>query len=280
MKKIEFASDLRTWADKLRNSGKTVALVPTMGALHPGKEALVRAAVKKADAVVVSIFVNPLQFSPNESIDRYPRRMDEDLRICEACKAQAVFIPPIEEMFPRGHATFVTEEAISRPLCGLSRPNHFRGVTTVTAKLLVLVRPDYAFFGQKSAQRAAVVRKMAHDLGFGVEIVVSPTVREPDGLAAGVRNPELTATQRGEALAISRALARMKEMADSGARSTDRLVAEATHILGQHRRIRIIYAAIVDPQTMEAAREVTPGKCMAAIAAWVDEIRLVDNMML
>jgi pantoate--beta-alanine ligase len=280
MKIIESMAEMRALAAELKGAGKKVALVPTQGALHAGQEALIRAAVQKADVTVVSIFVNPLQFGSNELVAKYPRSFEQDVELCTTCGAQVIFAPKEEEFYPRGFSTLVTEDAIAKPLCGPSRPGHFRGVATVMAKMFILVQPDYAFFGQKTAQRAAVVRKMAADLGFAVEILIVPTVREEDGLAAGVRNREFTATLWQESLALSKALKKGKEMSDSGVRSTDRIIAEATHILGNHRRVRIVYVAIVDATTMEPAREVLPGKTMLAIAAWVDEVRVIDNVLL
>jgi pantoate--beta-alanine ligase len=277
MKKIESASEMSELSAKLRGEGKTIALVSTMGALHAGQDALIRAAAAKADVVVVAIFVNPLQFSPNEAIANYPRSFQEDLRLCESAGAHVVFAPQAGEILPRGFSTFVTEETISKPLCGLSRPGHFRGVATLMAKLFNLTRPHYAFFGQKTAQRAAVARKVSEDLAFGVEIVIVPTVRDPDGLAAGSRNGGLTPNQRHGALALSQALARAAEMVHSGVRNPDRLIAEATHILSQHRPVRVIYVAVVDSRTMEAVREVTPGRTLLAIAAWINEVRFIDN---
>lgn len=280
MQKIESVSEMRSVAAQLRSQGKTIALVPTMGALHAGQEALIRAAVQKAGVVIVSLFVNPLQFGPNEAVANYPRSMAEDLQLCEACGAQIVFAPAVGEMYPAGYSTFVTEERIAKSLCGLSRPAHFRGVTTMMVNFFNLIHPHFAFFGQKTAQRAAIVRKMAADLHFDVEIVVVPTVREADGLATGVSNRTFTASQRSEALALSKALKKVKEMTDTGVRNPDRLIAEATHILSQHRRVRIIYISIVDTVTLEPVREATAGKSMLAIAAWIDEVRLVDNIML
>lgn len=277
MKKIESAAEMSALSAKLRREGRTIALVSTMGALHAGQEALIRAAAARADVVVVSIFVNPLQFSPNEAIGRYPRSLPADLRLCELAGAHVVFAPPDGEMLPRGYSTFVAEEAIARPLCGLSRPGHFRGFATVAAKLFNLARPNYAFFGQKTAQRAAVARKVSEDLAFGVEIVVVPTVREPDGLAAGSHNAGLTPNQRQGALALVRALERAGEMVRAGVRNPDRLIAEATHILAQHRPVRVIYVSVVDSGTMEAVREVVPGRTLLAIAAWINEVRFIDN---
>jgi pantoate--beta-alanine ligase len=280
MQKIETVAALRTFATSLSLEGKSIALVPTQGALHAGQEALIRAAAQHADAVVVTLFVNPLQFPANEIPANYPRSLEADLELCAACGATAVFVPATDEIYPRGFSSYVTEDVIGRFLCGPSRPNHFRGVTTLLAKLFNVVRPDYVYFGAKTAQRAAVVRKMIDDLDFGVEVVVVPTVREPDGLAAGVNNRGFTPTMRQEATAIFASLKRAKEMVDSGVRSPDRLVAEATHILGERRRLRVIYVTIVDPKTMETVKDIVPGQSMMAIAAWVDEVRLLDNMML
>lgn len=280
MQKIDSVSEMRTLAAQTKAAGKTIALVATQGALHAGQEALIRAAAQRADVVVVSIFVNALQFPPNEITANYPRSIEADLALCERCGAHVVFAPKAEEIYPRGFSTYVTEETTSKMLCGPSRPTHFRGVTTLMVKLFNIVQPNFAYFGQKAVQRAAVVRKMVADLHFDVEVIVVPTVREPDGLAAGVRNREFTTNQRQDALAFHRALTRAKEMVDAGLRNPDRLIAEATHILSQHRRIRIIYIAIVDAGTMEPVREVAPGKTMLAIAAWVDEIRLIDNIVL
>jgi len=280
MQTIKTTAEMQTLAAQLRAAGKTIALVPTMGALHAGQEALIRAAADRADVVIVSIIVNPLQFAPNELIANYPRSFPEDEALCARCGATVVFAPATEEVFPRGFSTYVNEETLSKPLCGQSRPAHFRGVATLSAKLFNIIRPDFAYFGQKTAQRAALVRKMAADLHFAVEIVLVPTVREADGLAAGVRNREFTSSQRQESLALSKALKRVKEMFDAGVRSPDRLIAEATHILSQHRRVRIIYISVVDLQTMEPVRDLVPGKAMLAISAWVDEIRLIDNTLL
>jgi len=280
MEKIEAVSEMRSRAAQLRAQGRTIALVPTQGALHAGQASLIRAATRRADVVAVSIFVNPLQFGPSEMVADYPRSLEADLALCATCGAQIVFSPSLEEIYPRGYSTYVAEDVTSRALCGPSRPAHFRGVTTMMAKFFNIIGPEFTFFGQKTAQRAAVVRKMAADLGYNVEIIVEPTVREGDGLAVGVRNREFTANMRQEALAIPAALNRAREMAESGLRNPDRLIAEATHILGERRRVRVIYVALVDHITMETMREVIPGRTMLAIAAWVDEVRLIDNVIL
>jgi pantoate--beta-alanine ligase len=280
MQVITSIFDMQSLAMNLESKGRLIGLVPTMGALHAGHVSLIEAARKQCDTVVVSIFVNPTQFGPNEDYTRYPRTFETDVQACEKAGADVIFAPTAEELYPKGYSTYVTEELISKPLCGQSRPGHFRGVTTIVAKLFNIVRPDVAFFGQKDAQQVAVLKKMVNDLHFCVDIVVCPTVREADGLAMSSRNRHLSSIQRQDALAISEALVNAKKMVDAGTRSTDRVIAEATHLLGERRRVRIIYAGIVDRCTMEPVREILPGKCMLAIAAWVDEVRLIDNILL
>ncbi len=280
MQTLTSVFEMQTLAEDLRSKGQIVGLVPTMGALHDGHLSLIRLAAERADTVVVSIFVNPTQFGPNEDFTRYPRELASDVEKCREAGAGVVFAPSAEELYPKGYSTYVLEEFISKPLEGVSRPNHFRGVTTIVAKLFNIVRPDFAVFGQKDAQQVAVIKKMVNDLHFMVDIVSAPTQRDPDGLALSSRNRHLTPTQRIESLAINRALQMAKSMVESGECRSDRLVAEATHLLGEHRRIRIIYASVVDRCTMEPVRDVIPGKAIMAIAAWVDEVRLIDNVVL
>jgi pantoate--beta-alanine ligase len=280
MQKIESVHEMRSVAAKFRQAGKTVALVPTSGALHAGHAALIATAEERADIAIVSTFLNPLAFGPNEKLERYPRTPGNDVTFCDDLQVDVLFAPQGEEMFPRGFSTFVTEEVVSRPLCGISRPTYFRGVTTGLAKLLNIIRPDVVVMGQRDAQQAAVARKMIEDLFFGAEVVVAPTVRESDGLAVTVRNRDLSPAQRQEAQAIYEALVRAQEMVAQGVRSTDRVIAEMTHLLGERRRIRMIYVSMVDPTTMEAVRELVPGKTLLALAAWIDEVRVIDNVML
>jgi pantoate--beta-alanine ligase len=280
MQKIETVREMRALAEKLDAKGRRIGFVPTMGALHAGHLSLVKLARAKADAVVVSIFVNPAQFGPSEDFARYPRTLERDLELCAEAGVDAVFLPAGEEIYPKGYSTFVTEEAVSKPLEGASRPAHFRGVATVVAKLFNIVRPHIAVFGQKDAQQVAVLKKMVLDLHIPVDILVAPTLREPDGLAMSSRNRYLTALQREDALTISQALRRVQEMVAGGEHRSDRLIAETTHLLSQKRRVRIIYVALVDKATFEPLREVAPGKTLLAIAAWVDEVRLIDNVEL
>lgn len=271
---------MRRVAAGLRQPGQWLALVPTSGALHAGHAALIAAAKAKADFVVVSVFANPLAFGPSENFARYPRTPEADVRRCAELGVDVVFMPTVEAVYPRGYSTYVTEEAVSKPLCGISRPSHFRGVTTEMARLLNIVRPDVVVMGQRDAQQVAVVRKMIADLCYDTEVLVVPIVRESDGLVVTVRNHELTSGQRQEAAVLHPALLRAREMVAQGVRSPDRVVAEVTHLLGERRRVRVIYVAIVDPATMEPLREIVPGRTLLAIAVWIDEVRMIDNIEL
>lgn len=264
----------------LKADGKRIAYVPTQGALHAGHASLMRLAREQADVVVVSVFVNPLQFGPSEDLAKYPRMASSDALLCEKEKVDLLFTPSAEEMFPRGFSTHLQEEAVSKPLCGVARPGLFRGVLTCWLKLFNIVRPDVVVMGEKDAQQVAVVRKAAADLLLPIEIVTGPVVREADGLAVSARNNYLTPTQREAALAVYAALRKAKEMVDAGVKSTDRLVAEVTHLIAEKRRLRVIYISVVDRNTMEQLREISPGQCLLAISYWVDEVRLTDNMVL
>jgi pantoate--beta-alanine ligase len=279
MQVIESINEMQSQALSMRSKGELLGLVPTMGYLHQGHLSLIEAAKSRAQRVVVSIFVNPTQFGANEDYASYPRDLERDLQLCREAGVDVVFTPGNDEMYPAGYSTFILEEKISRVMCGVSRPHHFRGVTTVVAKLFNIVRPDLAVFGQKDAQQAAVLRKMVEDLHFGLEIVVSPTVREEDGLAMSSRNKYLSTVQRAEAAMIPKALQTAREMVESGVRSTDRVIAEVTHLLGTKRKIRVIYVCIVDRDTMEPMRDLVPGQSLLALAVWVDEIRLIDNIL-
>lgn len=280
MQTIQSVNEMQSHAIGLRSSGHLIGLVPTMGCLHEGHLSLIDIAKEKADKVIVSIFVNPTQFGPSEDFDKYPRVLDEDMEKCRQRGADIVFNPSVEEMYPNGYSTYVNEEQISAGLCGVSRPNHFRGVTTVCAKLFNIARPDIAVFGQKDAQQCAVIRKMVQDLNMPTEIVVGPTQRDADGMATSSRNAYLTDLQREEALCLSKSLKVAKEMVDAGTRSVDRIVAEVTHHLSMSRRIRVIYVQVVDRVTMVPAREILPGQQQLCIAAWSDQTRLIDNIEL
>lgn len=280
MQRIESVNEMQSMAIGFRTKGRLIALVPTQGALHAGHESLIAAARDRADTLVVSSFVNPLQYGPNEDPARRPNNPDGDLKLCRKAKVDVLFAPAVDELYPDGFSTFVTEEKLSQGLCGISRPAHFRGFTTVLTKLCNIVRPDLVVFGQKNAQQAAVARKMIDDLNFSMEVIVQPTVRQEDGLACSLRNESLSSGQRDEAIIIHQALQAAKALVESGVRNVDRVVAETTHILGSKRRVRVIYVSVVDAQTMEPARQIVPGRSMLAIAVWVDEHRFIDNVVL
>ena len=280
MQKIDTPAAMRSAAEQLRAEGRRVALLPTLGALHAGHASLIRLARARGFEVVVSVFVNPLQFGASEDFAKYPRNAAADASFCEREGAAVMFAPSAEEMFPKNFSLQVSEDRVSKPLCGVSRPSLFRGVLTCWLKLIHIVQPHALVMGEKDAQQIAVVRKALADLSLPLEILSGPTVRDADGLAVSARNGYLTPTQREEALAVNRALLRAKEMVDGGVRSADRVVAEATHIMAQKRRIRVIYIGVVHPDTMEAQREITPGQSLMAVAFWVDEVRLTDNIAL
>lgn len=280
MERIESVSQMQAAAAKLRHAQKRIVLVPTQGALHDGHRSLIEGARKLGDAVVVSVFVNPVQYGANEDPTNYPRHPEGDVKMCEELGVTALFSPSQDEIYPPGYSTFVTEEKLSEGLCGISRPAYFRGVATVLTKLCNIVGPEVIVFGQKNAQQAAVARKLVHDLNFHVQIEVLPTVREPGGLPWGSRNRRLSPVQREDAKVIHEALMAAQHLVESGVRNVDRVVAEATHTLSQSRRVRIIYASVVEPTTMEPERQIVPGRSLLAIAVWVDEVRLIDNITL
>lgn len=280
MQKHDKISAMRDAVGALKQDGRRIAFVPTLGALHAGHASLIRLARERGDAVIVSAFVNPLQFGPSEDYAKYPRAPSSDALLCEKGKVDVLFTPSAEEMFPRGFSTYLQEDAISKHLCGIARPALFRGVLTCWLKLFNIVRPDVVVMGEKDAQQVAVVRKVAADLLLPVEIVTGPVVRDADGLAVSARNNYLTPTQREEALAVYGALRKAAEMVESGVKSADRLVAEVTHMIAAKRRLRVIYISVVDQATMEQLREISPGHCLLAISYWVDEVRLTDNMAL
>jgi pantoate--beta-alanine ligase len=264
---------------RIRLEGKTLGLVPTMGALHEGHLSLVRAAQASCDAVAVSIFVNPTQFGPKEDFASYPRTLEEDCRTLEAVGVTVVFAPSVQEMYPSGASTFVEVAGVSDRLDGASRPGHFRGVATVVAKLLNIFTPERAFFGQKDAAQVAVLRKMVRDLQFAVQLDVCPTVREADGLAMSSRNRNLSVEQRRQALVLSRALLAVQEQVLKGERESAKLLAEAVEVLAGEPGVLLDYCRIVDPDTLEDIPNIDRG-ALVAVAARVGTTRLIDNLLL
>lgn len=250
-----------------------------MGALHEGHLSLVRAAKLQCDAIAVSIFVNPLQFGPNEDFAKYPRTFQRDAGMLEELGVDLLFAPPVKEMYPPGATTFVEVDDLSSKLDGGSRPGHFRGVTTVVNKLFEIVRPDRAYFGQKDAAQVAVLRKMVRDLDMDVQIVVCPIVRESDGLALSSRNAYLNPEQRKQGLVLSRSLQKIREAVDSGESGAQRLIEVGTSVIRSEPGAKLDYFAVVNADTLEPVDRVVPGT-LVAVAAWIGTTRLIDNLVL
>ncbi|HXA43389.1 MAG TPA: pantoate--beta-alanine ligase [Candidatus Solibacter sp.] len=276
MKIIESVAELRQASRTWRRQGIGVGFVPTMGALHAGHLSLVAAARKPGDRVIASVFVNPLQFGAGEDLAGYPRPFDEDRRKLEAAGVDILFHPTVDEMYPVGADTRVSPGAVALPLEGESRPGHFTGVATVVARLLNAAAPDRAYFGQKDAQQLAVIRALVRDLGFPVEIVGCPTVRETDGLAMSSRNGYLDERQRQEALALVRSLARAQSMAAVGASEPESILAAMRADLAGSPGVTLDYVAIVDSSDFSPARAIDQ-ESLAVVAAAVGRARLIDN---
>ncbi|HSY99258.1 MAG TPA: pantoate--beta-alanine ligase [Terriglobales bacterium] len=279
MKIWKTIEEMRSASSAARREGKRFGFVPTMGALHEGHLSLVRAAKAKSDLVAVSIFVNPLQFGPTEDLAKYPRSFERDRALLEKEAVDILFAPQPEEMYPKGAVTYVAVEGLSEKLCGKSRPGHFRGVTTIVAKLFHIVEPDVAFFGQKDAAQATIIRRMVRDLNLPVEIVVCPIIREPDGLAMSSRNVYLSPEERRAALVLNRSLTETKNRFDQGERNARKLIAAGKQVMAQESRVRLDYFEIVDPGTLDPVLEVTRS-ALVAIAALVGTTRLIDNILL
>ena len=279
MEILRTVRELQAWSRTAHKQDKIVGLVPTMGALHAGHASLMRAARGRCDRVVVSIFVNPTQFGPNEDFARYPRTFEADCAMAQAEGADAVFAPAVEEIYPEKASTFVEVEGLSDRLDGVSRPRHFRGVATVVAKLFIAAEADYAFFGQKDAAQVSVLRRMTTDLLMATEMVVCPIVREQDGLALSSRNVYLTAEQRKQALALSRAVGVVESLAGHGQRNAEAILEAAHAVLGAEPAVRVDYITLVDWKTLLTVETAAPGS-LFAVAAWVGETRLIDNAIL
>ncbi len=281
MQILRTVEELRAWSRARRcDGGEGIALVPTMGALHEGHASLIRAAAEaRPGRVAVSIFVNPTQFGPNEDFAKYPRTFKADCELAEREGATVIFAPSVEEMYPAGAATFIEVEGLSDRLDGKSRPGHFRGVATVVAKLLNAAEADLAFFGQKDAAQVAVLRRMVADLRLGTKIVVCPIVREGDGLALSSRNVYLSAEERKQALALSRAIRRVESLVAGGERLSIRLMEAARDVLAEEPALRMDYIELVDWETLWPVLIAAPGS-LFAVAAWVGNTRLIDNTIL
>lgn len=279
MKVVETIELARKSIREARKAGKSIGLVPTMGALHAGHLSLIEHARKRCDFVAVSIFVNPTQFGPNEDYERYPRDISSDTEMCREAKVDLLFAPAVEQMYPEPQMTWVHVDTITDKLCGQFRPDHFRGVTTVCSKLFNIVEPDAAFFGQKDAQQVTVIRRMVRDLNIPLEIVVCPTVREIDGLAVSSRNLYMPELHRKEATLIYHALTKCRDMVSRGYDNCRSLIGAMRNILSASSLIEIEYIKIVDMDSLEEI-EIIKDKALAAIAVRIGSTRLIDNIIL
>lgn len=279
MEIVHTIAEVRAFVRQARTDGRTVGLVPTMGYFHEGHLALMREARKANDIVVVSLFVNPTQFGPSEDLAAYPRDLDRDAAMAESVGVDMIFNPSVEEMYPEGFATYVEVEGITEGLCGASRPHHFRGVTTVVAKLFNIVRPDRAYFGMKDYQQLKVIERMVKDLNMPLEIVPVPIVRESDGLAMSSRNTYLDPEERKAALVLRRSLDHAHELVRSGLRDGRDLCARIQEFIRREPLAGIDYVAVVDPETLDPVERLEGG-VLVALAVRIGRTRLIDNEVL
>ena len=263
----------------VQRAGKTLGFVPTMGALHEGHLSLVRASKATCDVTAVSIFVNPLQFGPSEDLAKYPRDLERDAKLLDELGVDLLFVPGADKMYPPGAKTYVLVEELSDKLDGASRPGHFRGVATVVAKLFEIVRPDFAFFGQKDAAQVAVLHKMVSDLNLDVKLMVCPIVREADGLAMSSRNAYLTPEQRQQALVLHRSLMQVQSAVEAGERDAAKLIEIGKNVIAEEPGARLDYFAIVDLETLDPVTLISD-RSLVAVAAYVGITRLIDNILL
>ena len=276
---IEHVQKMLRWSEDHKCRGQSIVLVPTMGSLHDGHISLVRKGREKGDLLVVSIFVNPTQFSPQEDFRNYPRCFIPDQQLLEKEKVDVIFHPSVDEVYPVGYETSVKVDGLSRFLCGASRPGHFPGVATVVAKLFNMVRPHAAVFGLKDYQQVLVIRRMVSDLNLGVEIIACPIVREKDGLAVSSRNAYLSSNDRKAAKCLHRALIKAEELVCSGVRDRWMILKEAKAEIFRESHVQLDYIELCDPDSLEPVDTVRH-KTLLAIAAWVGKARLIDNTLL
>ncbi len=270
---------MQDWSDAARRRGERIGFVPTMGYLHDGHLSLVTESRRRTAVTVASIFVNPLQFGANEDLSRYPRDIANDTRLLTDAGTDALFLPDVSEMYPEGFQTTVTVERVTQGLCGTSRPTHFRGVTTVVAKLLNMVKPDVAIFGRKDYQQLVAIQRMVRDLNFDIEIVGAPIVREADGLAMSSRNAYLSPTERAAALCLSKALNAAQAAVGRGETDARQILEAVRALIDGEPLARLDYATLADPQTLEEVSAVN-GATLLALAVYVGTTRLIDNCTL
>ena len=279
MRIIKSVSEMQAYADSLRNEVTKIGFVPTMGALHEGHLSLIRKSIETADITILSIFVNPIQFSPTEDLKEYQRNFKEDEKLADEIGVSLIFYPSKEKIYPDGYKTFTVVEGLSDILEGRSRPSHFKGVTTVVNKLFNIVKPHVAFFGQKDAQQAVIIKKMAEDLNFGIEIIVCPTIREDDGLAMSSRNAYLSPEARKQATFIHQALKEAESLHRNGEQNPEILTEKIINRVSSASLAKIDYAAIVDSRTFQPVESSKNG-ALVAIAVFMAQTRLIDNIIL
>jgi len=277
MKVIRDPLKLTRLIQGLKRKGKSIGFVPTMGALHPGHLSLINQAKKDNDCAVVSIFVNPAQFGPQEDLSRYPRPLKNDLLLCRKQSVNVVFLPDSKIMYPEGFSTFVNVEGLSGLLCAAARPGHFRGVATVVAKLLNIVSPDVLYLGQKDAQQSVIIARMVKDLNFAVKLKVLPTVRQKDGLALSSRNAYLNKIQRLEAQVLFKALGLARTLIDCGQSDAARIIAKMKELISRKKQAKIDYVAIVDPERLQPLKKINRD-CLVCLAVKFGKTRLIDNL--
>ena len=276
MKIIESAKKMQTLSESLRNQGKIVTFVPTMGYFHEGHLDLMREGRKRGDCLVISIYVNPTQFGPNEDFEKYPRDLERDRTMAEGVGVDVIFYPPTAEMYPPYYQTYVTVENVTNNLCGLSRPGHFRGVATICAKLFNLVKPHIAVFGKKDFQQLVTIKRMVQDLNMDLEVIGMPTTREQDGLAMSSRNIYLTPDERVSALSLSRSLKLAKGLYEQGERDAVKMIGEVRKHIESHPYTTMDYVQICDTTTMKDV-VLLDGESVLAMAVRVGKTRLIDN---
>lgn len=289
MRLITAIREMKDRVSELKRENQTIGFVPTMGALHEGHLSLIRAAKRENGAVVVSIFVNPIQFCPGEDFEKYPRQMESDKELLQQIGGvDTVFFPDVREMYPEGFRTSVDIKDLTNRLCGLSRGGHFAGVLTVMAKLFNIIKPDAAYFGQKDFQQTVLIKKMVTELNMDVEIKVMPTVRDKDGLALSSRNQYLSEEERQDASCLYQSLLKAKLLVNAGKTDAKKIINEMVNVIspspypphpGGRVGVRIDYVSIVNPDTLEDVREIN-GKAVATLAVWIGKTRLIDNMIL
>lgn len=276
MQTLETIQAVRKQVNLWRQAGETIGLVPTMGALHAGHQSLIERAAKENDHVIVSIFVNPTQFAPNEDLTSYPRKLEEDQALCEKAGVEVIFHPEPQEMYPSGFDTFVEVHGTTEVLEGASRPTHFRGVTTIVLKLLQIAQPARAYFGQKDAQQVAVIQQMVRDLNVPVEIIACPIIREVDGLAKSSRNVYLNPAERKAALVLNRALSLARQRLNAGTREPKQLIQLIIEEISKESLAKIDYVEIVDQKTLQKVETINAA-ILVPIAVYIGNTRLIDN---